>query len=637
MSRLPQVLQFEPAVSQLPLRLRPVLRAAAAGSTADIKTLLRLTETVAKDQVGLFLPAFYSNLHPRLIPTAEQVDNNSGDLPIEHVFYSLRYLAHRRYDLPPNARVAIWNRVRVWVEFFYTYWAYVPRLSSYPDFSLCVAILTVVVRLHKLDGQIAKEMHQIPSLCVLMARGWKLLIPEPAREISDDAMDGLGSVSLFLGNQCHSAHRRRPRGTTYLEDFAQGAGGTLAHLASLVITHLNHYVTRQSHAAVELLMVFGVISLVQDNSDNGLFQDALLSQGCIITFLRITDIFSATRTVGLGGDRVLLPAMRLSVWHYMHKQLAEPRAYRHVGEAIRGGIFRTLIASASAGHSTDEDPSLRKIIRWLEIFSVYYSILSCMEPALEEVKQLQGTPAFTKSKLFSRWTDFWDFVQRRITIMKHYESEDYVSFKACGTLQCGNIHRKRDLMCCSSCKQQYYCSQRCQSVDWNDGHREACARTTSLNQIDPEDVSARNRSFLRALIDYDYNENQANILQWELDFMTEHPGELPCLIFNYTHSTEPWMFRFVGGNTLLERWPHEVSRAARSGGRIQLHMALVPAAAVEDRLRLFPMQSSSGALSNGLKRLKRQVDEGEGGSAPLHEQIEARISALTALRVVHVH
>ncbi|KAJ7684110.1 hypothetical protein DFH06DRAFT_1117925 [Mycena polygramma] len=330
MSRLPQVLHLEPAVSQLPLRFRPVSRAAAAGSTADIKTLLRLTDTVAKDQASLFLPAFYSNLHPRLIPTVEQVENNSADLPIEHVLYSLRYLAHRRYYIPTNARVAIWNRVRLWVEFFYVYWAYVPRLSAYPDFSLCVAILLVVGELHR-DGQIAKEMHQIPSLCVLIARGWKLLIPEPKKEISDDAMEALRMVGMFLASQCHSAHRRRRRrGSHYLQDFAEGAGGTPSHLASLVIMHLNHYVARQSHAAVELLMASGVISLVQDNHDNELFQDALLSQGCITTFLRIADTLSVRRTNDhVVDDTVVVRTMLLSVWHYMHKQLTELRAYRN--------------------------------------------------------------------------------------------------------------------------------------------------------------------------------------------------------------------------------------------------------------------------------------------------------------------
>ncbi|KAJ6558298.1 hypothetical protein B0H19DRAFT_134034 [Mycena capillaripes] len=73
--------------------------------------------------------------------------------------------------------------------------------------------------------------------------------------------------------------------------------------------------------------------------------------------------------------------------------------------------------------------------------------------------------------------------QERITIMKYYESVDYVSFKAFGSLQCGNIYRKCNLMCCSASKRQCYCSKRCQSADWKDGHRGACSRMVSLTRV----------------------------------------------------------------------------------------------------------------------------------------------------------
>ncbi|KAJ7140074.1 hypothetical protein C8R43DRAFT_1131814 [Mycena crocata] len=161
--------------------------------------------------------------------------------------------------------------------------------------------------------------------------------------------------------------------------------------------------------------------------------------------------------------------------------------------------------------------------------------------------------------------------------------------------QCGNIRRKREL---------------------------------STNFLDePECLSARHRSFLRALVDYEYKTRRIDLIQWQLTFSQASPGDIPCIMFDFTKETVE--FTFVGASTLHAKWRDHVARATRSDGRIQLHFARILDGKATNT-RVFPMQSSSTVWANRLERLRRELEEGVGGSAPIHVQLPRRIDALTA-------
>ncbi|KAJ7725164.1 hypothetical protein B0H16DRAFT_1895179 [Mycena metata] len=193
-----------------------------------------------------------------------------------------------------------------------------------------------------------------------------------------------------------------------------------------------------------------------------------------------------------------------------------------------------MITSASNNRDSDISSYLQAALEPFRLYTCFYSVLSCLEPALHDVEDLQATPAFVQSDLFEAWSAFCDLAQSRISILKRYKSASYISLKPCGSLKCAEIHRKRVLMRCSGCKRQYYCSRRCQSVDWEDGHRTACPRLVSANRDEPEHLTTRDKSFLRALIDHDYKLSQLDILRYELDFIHAYPDRMPCLVFDYS-------------------------------------------------------------------------------------------------------
>ncbi|KAJ6513596.1 hypothetical protein C8R47DRAFT_1313762 [Mycena vitilis] len=632
----PQTLHLENAVSQLPLRLRLLARGAAAGSSKDLQRLRDLAKAVpASSQVALFLPVFYANLDPRLIPSTEQVDTlpwNDFIIPISNAVCSLDYLRILK-PVPMDARLCIWHRVWAWMQFIHIYRTCIHRLETYSEPAIYEAFLTAANKLAQDDG-IPQELGDVPGFSVLLVHAWKKFILAP-----DDASSsyGLREVCTVLCLYAKSTGSR----PHHLEEFIEGAGGSVSHLASLAVKHLDHHVTHpHMRFPLFILQVSSVVMFLATNlEDDTAFQDALISHGSMACFVRVALVLAEGRHGP--GDEIMVAAdgylhrMLSYALSYLIIHLIEPRACGYMREAVRAGLLRTIIASAIGCDATSNtQASLQTIVDLLKQYTVHHSVLSCLEPALRDVEALQTTHGFTHSFLFLNWSSFWDLAHERIEMLKYSESADYVSLKACGALQCGVIHRKRDLMCCSSCQQQWYCSKRCQSADWKDGHRESCALIVSLNE--PEALSTRDRSFLRALIDHDYKLAQPTILLRQLDFMNAYPGETPSLVFDYSQGRST--FSFAQTIDFPDKWSDDLARARRHSGHFQLHLAVLSVLDT-DMVRLIPMRSSSGALVQSLKRLKDELDEGLGGSAPMHEQIQGRIAAAISLarHVIQIH
>ncbi|KAF8147919.1 hypothetical protein K438DRAFT_456881 [Mycena galopus ATCC 62051] len=81
---------------------------------------------------------------------------------------------------------------------------------------------------------------------------------------------------------------------------------------------------------------------------------------------------------------------------------------------------------------------------------------------------------------------------------------------------------KKNFRRCAYCHQAYYGSVDCQKIDWRSGsHRECChtLRTVDFN----EDMSAKDRSFMRALLHADIIDNH------NLDhlFPSDHASRAP--------------------------------------------------------------------------------------------------------------
>ncbi|KAJ7640291.1 hypothetical protein DFH06DRAFT_1137767 [Mycena polygramma] len=462
------------------------------------------------------------------------------------------------------------------------------------------AFLAVANKLAR-DNGIGREIREVPGFTVILTHAWKVSLLEPDDPSSSEA---LLDVCTFL-----CSYSQPPSSPRHIEEFVEGSGGSLSHLASLAMKHFDHHVTHP-HTRLPLFVFSSVTMFLATNfHNNQAFQDALISHGSVESFVHVALVLAEERHGP--GDDVLLRAggagdgdglshkLLIYIWNYLTLHLIKPHSYRCMRQAVRAGLLRAIIASAINCDATSSTPDcLQSVLKLLKQYTVYHSVLSSLEPAFHDVKDIQTTYAFTHSSSFQRWSAFWDLAHERIAILKHYESADVATYT-------GNARR--------------------------------CAAPPANGNDEPEPLSTRDRSFLRALIDRDYKLAQQTILLWELDFMNAYPGEIPCLFFDYSQGRST--FQFIRTIEFSARWSDDLTRAVRHSRRFQLHFAILPVSETTNTARLFPMQSSSGALADDLKRLKQEVDEGLGGSAPMNVQIQGRIAAVVNLarHVTQIH
>ncbi|KAJ7667005.1 hypothetical protein DFH06DRAFT_1384567 [Mycena polygramma] len=437
---LPQTLHLENAISQLPLRLRPVTRAAAAGSSKDLLRLRDLAKTDSdSSQTSLFLPAFYANLHPRLIPSTDQVESLSWDhliIPISRAVCSLDYLRISKHVIPADARLSIWHRVWAWMQFLHIYRTCIPRLETSSEPAIYAAFVVVANKLAR-DNGIGREIREVPGFTVILIHAWKVSLLEPDDPSSSEA---LLDVCTFL-----CSYSQSPLSWRHMEEFVEGSGGSLSHLASLALKHFDHHVTHP-HTRFPLFVFSSVLTFLGTNlQDNKAFQDAMISHGSVETFVHVALVLAEERH-GPGDDELLRVGggfahkMLFYIWNYLTLHFIKPHSYRCMRQAIRAGLLRVIIASAVNCDATLNTPDcLQSVLKLLKQYSVYHSVLSSLEPAFHDVKDIQTAHAFTHSSSFQSWSAFWDLAHERIAILKHYESADLPPQPAMSQLQLNSL------------------------------------------------------------------------------------------------------------------------------------------------------------------------------------------------------
>ncbi|KAF7350318.1 MYND-type domain-containing protein [Mycena venus] len=194
--------------------------------------------------------------------------------------------------------------------------------------------------------------------------------------------------------------------------------------------------------------------------------------------------------------------------------------------------------------------------------------------------------------------------------MNELKSEEYVSLKACDNMNCGVIQVKGEFRRCSHCQRVFYCSTTCQRQDWaTGGHRDMCHSIRISRLKNP--ISTRDLSFMRSLFANDASEVDHKWLCSRLSSMRKYPGDPILHTVDYTHG---YPKRYIGP---LEKerardkhgdvyWDEHVARAARSGGRMELHLMGVWDGN-RTRRWMFPRRSHRSTLHNGLIRILNDI------------------------------
>ncbi|KAJ7175221.1 hypothetical protein C8R43DRAFT_1102455 [Mycena crocata] len=546
-----QVPQLRESVNRLPLRLRPVARAAAAGFRKDIRRLLDLGP---ESQNILLFPSFFPHLHPREIPNVDQLptlaENNTA---IENAVDSLTYLG--MLQIPADIASTIWDRSWPWMEFLHTYWAHIPWLECRTEETLYSTFLLLLGRLRK-SPDLEAIIRQTSGVHVVISRAWKLLLFETADYTHHDS--ALHTVCDFLLGTVHIPHESR---MLLLEEFSDA-------------------------------------------------EAAIYQKATINAFPLMLDFFNL---------------------HFR-----QPRASPLIREAIQAGFVPAIVALGT--HTGAGEEAFIQLIYILQPYTVFYSVLSCLGPALASVKDLCTQPDFVRSRIFPVWTDFWNLAQARIAVMEHYHSDAAATFIVDEVL-CGAPLAEDHITAPNNARRRTgktgtaISVALCRRSAWvNPSSYRTSSENNNITEA-PEHLSARDRSFLRALMTRDYKIKQLEFLQHEVELSKTFPNESPCLGFDYRNG--PLGFYFTQLSQMSEKWPDEVDRAMRSDGRRKLHFVELPngVPTEDDTLpipctRLFPLQASSSVLADGLHGLTTELRNQVDGSTLPSELIQDMISAL---------
>ncbi|KAJ7629237.1 hypothetical protein DFH06DRAFT_1304228 [Mycena polygramma] len=126
----------------------------------------------------------------------------------------------------------------------------------------------------------------------------------------------------------------------------------------------------------------------------------------------------------------------------------------------------------------------------------------------------------------------------------------------------------------------------------------------------PVYIRIRNRSFLRAVFHTNYLKYQLVILIVQLKYLIQHSPEAEFYTL-FTYKDAIVRFNVHATSELDPRWAYEVGRAARSEGRIEMHLVSLSEDENADWRRYFPLQSSNGMLQAGLRRLAAEIRRGK--------------------------
>ncbi|KAJ6605427.1 hypothetical protein DFH09DRAFT_1121380 [Mycena vulgaris] len=570
-------------LSRLPFRYRRLATSAANGCPRALHQLQEAVRTMPVSQGTLVVPAFFVHLDLKKLHDIDaDIDSCSAVLGISNAYAAICGLAV--LDLSPELLQHCWAPVWAWAQFLtQNAHALAPRVPVHEVFIMTLSMLGTFD--HQ-DPHTVKLLEDLSEFRSFVARCWSGIVQmdDSQRKFRNVAMQ---DIWYFIRNGMDVSD------TSHLADLIQGSGGTLADLADLVVKFVGLLSVEDGDQFFSSLK-YGLAFMTRAEMADGNFRAEMLSAGVVHTLTKVACGFC--ESTNLDGHVDVDDALESS-FEMLRSMLASDPGYIWINEALAAGLLRAIVVFASKpGHVSAE---MLESILWtiLARHAVYYSVLVCIELALHELADLVAAKSFQTSKLYPVWMRLIRLVELRLEQIRFYESENYTSMKACDNMSCSVIAPKRNFRSCGACHGVFYCAEQCQSADWRDGgHRELCKYIRTHSLRDPDPVNTRDRSFFRAILHRDYENNRQTVLLRQLLFMRENPEAVFATVFHYGNgSCRIECIPIEDADTVAQdlgpQWVDCVARALASGG-ISLHLMVV-GEGLGNRCRIVPLRFDS--------------------------------------------
>ncbi|KAJ7616320.1 hypothetical protein DFH06DRAFT_1343328 [Mycena polygramma] len=616
-------------MSQLPQPQRTFASKAATGSVTHLLALDTYTRkpNVARNTLAGLLPVVYPNLDPAGIPDSVQLDTMllEGTMwpSIDCAVLALSILASisELGELPIDVAPDLWPIVWKWMNFLHTYLDFLPHKI---DHDLRMIQDGVIVRTFANHTQTAELIYSTVGTRSLLAKAWKVQVADKSHSGKDETIFRGAALSLEVLTI-------RMDGAANTEEVFDALGG-IGNMAATLVAHIaKGAAIHKTPLSLESLAI-ALLFIKERALNDELLNRALFSKGIVTALLAAIRSLKDARSTDVWTN----PNIRLC-FDALQLYASMPPGYPWVIEALGAGLLDMIIVFAPRSPGSDDAQHFYQFFGWLlqtiiPSALVYHRAVVQIRRSLNEAVV---TPAFKKSRTYTQWEGFCTVVQRPISILHKWERRS--CFRACDNMQCCKIGKKDQLMECAACQSTNYCSKECQVSDWKNGHRKECEELCVARCRNPEPLSGRELSFMRAVLHHDFEQMIFDASRQQAEFMKNSPGEQCITILDYTDPRgvtikvhHPAKLPAMTPRLQVEVRA-QLARAARSNGQLQLHMMYVTEGPQRTRLHLFPQRAATGTFHKDLQCLARDIPAGHDFTAD-SSYLRPRLFVLTQKR-----
>ncbi|KAK6980960.1 hypothetical protein R3P38DRAFT_2664825 [Favolaschia claudopus] len=591
-------------ITDLPISCRKYALNAAAGSVKDMEMLFSLIDAqrIPTTKLGLLLPVFYQNLDVCGCPTPESIDIGGPKLSssIMGAIGSMQGLVplYQKRQITNKVAEELWPRLWTWIQTLDLYRDVVEQIIPRRQHATYGLFIHMFYLARPDPGTVLSA--DIPGMRAILARCWMYLVQDDVNEA------GFRTLALFFYSDA------APARSDHLLEYIDGAGGTIDTLATLIMDHLalnspsSHSRRKALSPHANYHFYVGLVRLLTegDEADDPL-STALLNRGFIRRLTALTCHYGRDPK-----DEREKAVLQLCLSLLINK-LTAFAGYKAVGDALQSHRLIEVI-----GWCVHHDhPDVKDVIRFLlntvlPRCMVSYSILSTISRHRNEDKLFSLPKPLPNAPWFEKWMLFYNVAKKNMEVFESYRNGQYIPIRGCDNMKCGELRRSQDIKRCGSCHEMNYCSTECQRVDWEEGHRNMCDRLRPLH-LESDHLTLRERSFITALGHHDHEASILDLCLKKISFMHSHQDEAFYTLFDYTSThfsplirsvQRPPRLRTSTSNAMLAQWEDQVSRAARSEGRMELLVVLFGDGKSTYR-RMVPLRSQTAVLHTGLRRI----------------------------------
>ncbi|KAJ6574338.1 hypothetical protein B0H19DRAFT_602685 [Mycena capillaripes] len=269
----------------------------STGASACLQFLTTQIPHLPAEEAILFLPAIFPHLEPTRIPNPCALDNilSNGCL-IPHIDLALQSLtavgsflvSTSHVIIPIDASSDLWSCLWPWLDFFHTYWDYLPRVKVMNLTDACIIHSSMILSLAE-DDHISKVIRSTPGVRRILATAWKALSSDDGR--GPDSFSVVSEIFCILIDGADSSAN--------FEEVVEGVGGNIEDLALTVVQHFFRASSNPTLATTEIFLAGCFGFLLPECAGAVRLDTALHSIGFIPILITTISALHGTDAVGV--------------------------------------------------------------------------------------------------------------------------------------------------------------------------------------------------------------------------------------------------------------------------------------------------------------------------------------------------